>query len=145
MAAPFQASHASLPNWGSDGRRKDPHWCGGKMFLENPAQITKCLPDYQEIGVLVPKPGGGHSRWLDVAVTFGDDQDHPAAKGTMVLVLPSVIPWAFRNTKALQGIDQKAGEARCSLENALGPSFLSHLKIKDRVNKLCTNTWVQRG
>ena len=61
---------------------------------------------------------------------FGDDQDHPAAKGTMVLVLPVVVPWAFRNTKALQGIDQKAGEARCSLANALGPSFLSHLKTK---------------
>ena len=48
----------------------------------------------------------------------------------MVLVLPAVVPWAFRNAKALQGIDQKAGEARCSLANALGPSFLSHLKTK---------------
>ena len=48
----------------------------------------------------------------------------------MVLVLPVVVPWAFRNTNTLQGIDQKAGEARCSLANALGPSFLSHLKIK---------------
>ena len=102
------------------------------MFLENPAQITGRLPDDQRIGFLVPKPGSGHSPWLDVgvAMTSGDDQDHPAAEGTMVLVLPAIVPWAFRNAKALQGIDQKAGEARCSLANALGPSFLSHLKIK---------------
>ena len=119
----------------------------GEVSFKNPTQITERLPDDQGIGVLVPKPYGGHSLWLDVgvAVIFGDDQDHPAAEGTMVLVLPAVVPWAFRNTKALQGVDQKAGEARCSLANALGPSFLSHLKIKDRVNKLCTNTWVQRG
>ena len=112
------------------------------MSLKNLAQITECLPDNQGISVLVPKPYGGHSSWLDVgvAVTFGDDQDHPAAKGTMVLVLPVVVPWAFRNTKALQGIDQKAGEARCSFANAMGPSFLSHLKNRDRMSKLCTNT-----
>ena len=102
------------------------------MSLKNPAQITERLPDDQGIGVLVPKPRGGHSPWLDVevVVTSGDDQDHPAAKGTMVLILSAVVPWAFRNTKALQGIDQKAGEARCSLANALGLSFLSHLKTK---------------
>ena len=90
------------------------------------------LPDVQGIGVLVPKPCGGHSPWLDVgvAVTSGDDQDHPAAEGSMVLVLPVVVPWAFRNTKDLQGIDQKVGEPRCSLANALCPSFLSHLKTK---------------
>ena len=107
MAVLFQASHVSLTNWGSDGRREDPHWCGGEMFLENPAQITERLPDDQMIGVLVPKPGGGHSPWLDVgvAVTFGDDQDHPAAKRTMVLVLPAVVPWAFRKAKSLQSID----------------------------------------
>ena len=83
------------------------------MSFKNPAQIMECLSDGQGIGVLVPKPRGGHSPWLDVgvAVTFDDDQDHPAAK-------------------ALQGIDQKAREARCSLANALGPSFLSHLKTK---------------
>ena len=81
---------------------------------------------------MVPKPGGGHSPWLDdgVAVTFGDDQDYPAAESTMVLVLPAVVPWAFRDAKTLQGIDQKVGEARCSLPIALGPSFLSHLKTK---------------
>ena len=90
------------------------------------------LPDDQGIGILVPKPHGGHSPWLDVGVvvTFGDDLDHPTAEGTMVLVLCAVVHWAFRNAKALQGIDQKAGEARCSLANALCPSFLSHLKTK---------------
>ena len=40
------------------------------------------------------------------------------------------VPWAFRNAKAFQGIDQEAGEARCSLSIALDPSFLSHLKTK---------------
>ena len=132
MAAPFQASHASLANWGSDGRRKEPHRCGGEVSLKNPAQITYHLPDDQGIGVLVPKPRGGHSQWLDVgvAVTFGDDQDHPAAEGTMVLVLSAVIPRVFRNAKALQGVDQEAGEASCSLAIALCPSFLSHLKAK---------------
>ena len=77
------------------------------MFLENPAQITERLPDDQGIGVSVHKPGGCHSPWLDVgvAVAFGDDQDHPAAKGAMVLVLPAVVPWAFRKAKSLQSID----------------------------------------
>ena len=132
MAVPFQASHTSLPNWGSDGRRKEPHRCGGEVSLKNPAQITERLPDGQGISVLVPKSCSSHSPWLDigVAITSGDDYDHPAAEGTMVLVLPAVVPWAFRNTKTLQGIDQKAGEARCSLANALGPSFVSHLKKK---------------
>ena len=80
----------------------------------------------------MPKPCSGHSPWLNVgvAVTSGDDQDHPAAEGTMVLVLSVVVPWTFRNAKAFQGIDQEAGEARCSLVIALGSSFLSHLKIK---------------
>ena len=102
------------------------------MSLKNQAQITERLSDGQGIGVLVPKLCGGHSPWLDVgvAVTSGDDQDHPAAEGTMVLVLSAVVPWAFNNAKAFQGIDQKAGEARCSLANALGPSFLRHLKTK---------------
>ena len=83
------------------------------MSLEIPAQIMEHLSDDQGIGVLVPKPGGGHSLWLDVGVaaTFGDDQDHLAAESTMVLILPAVVPLAFRNTKTLQGIDQKAGEA----------------------------------
>ena len=81
----------------------------------------------------MPKSCSGHSPRLDVgvAITPGDDQDHPAAEGTMVLVLSVVVPWAFCNTKAFQGVDQQAGEARCSLAISLGPSFLSHLKNKD--------------
>ena len=86
MAAQFQASHTSFPNWGSDDRREEPHWCGGAVSFKNSAQITECLSDGQGIGVLVPKPCGGHSPWLDVgvAMTSGDDQDHPAAEGTIV-------------------------------------------------------------
>ena len=111
MAALFQASYAGFLDMGSDGWREEPHWGGGEVSLKNPAQIAERLPDDQGIGVLVPKPRGGHSPWLDVrvAVTFGNDQDHPAAEGTMVLVLPAVVPWAIQNTKTLQGIDQKAG------------------------------------
>ena len=132
MAAPFQTSHAGFPNWGSDGRWEESHWCGSEVSFKNPAQVTERLSDGQGIGVLVPKPCSDHSPWLDVgvAVTPGDDQDHPTAVGTMVLVLSVVVPWAFRNAKAFQGVDQQAGEDRCSLAVALGPSFLSHLKIK---------------
>jgi hypothetical protein len=100
------------------------------VFFKNPAQITECFSDGQRVGVLVSKPGGSHSPWLDVgvAVAPGDDQDHPAAEGTMMLVLSAVVPWALRNAKAFQGVDQKVGETRCNLAIALGPSFLSHLK-----------------
>ena len=93
MAVPFQATYTSFPNWGSDGWREEPHWCGGEVSFKNPVQITECLPDGQGIGVLVPKPYSGHSPWLDVgvAVTFGDDQDHPAVEGTNVLVLSAVV------------------------------------------------------
>ena len=82
------------------------------MSFKNPAQITERLSNDQGIGVLVPKPCGGHSPLLDVgvAVTSGDDQDYPAAEGTMVLILPTVVPWAFCNAKAFQGIDQEAGK-----------------------------------
>ena len=102
------------------------------MFFENPAQVTECLSDGQGIGVLVPKSRSGHSPRLDVgvAITPGDDQDHPAAEGTMMLVLSTVVSWALCNAKAFQDIDQEAGEARCSLAKALGPSFLNHLKTK---------------
>jgi len=48
----------------------------------------------------------------------------------MMLVLSAVVPWVFRNVKAFQGIGQEAGEVRCGLAKALGPSFLSHLKAK---------------
>ena len=104
----------------------------GRGVLQNPAQITECLSDGQGIGVLVPKPCSGHSPGLDVGVAFtsGDDKDHPAAESAMMLVLSAVVPWAFRDAKAFQGVDQEAGEARCSLAIALGPSFLSHLKTK---------------
>ena len=80
-----------------------------------------------------------------VAVTSGDDQDHPAAEGTMVLVLSAVVPWAFRNTKAFQGIDQEVGGCQVQLGKSPG-SILPHPSDnKDRVNKLCTNIWVQKG
>ena len=105
------------------------------MFFKNPAQVTERLSDEQGICVLVPKSRSGHSPRLDVgvAITPGDDQDHPAAEGTMVLVRSAVVPWAFRNAKPFQGIGQEAGETRCSLAKALGPSFLSHLKNKGMV------------
>ena len=79
------------------------------------------LLDGLGIGVLMPKPCGGHSPWLDVgvAVTSSDDQDHPTAEGTMMLVLSAVVPWAFHNSKAFQGIGLEAGEARCGLAKAL--------------------------
>ena len=48
----------------------------------------------------------------------------------MMLVLSAVVPWAFRDAKAFQDADQEAGEARCSLAVALGPTFISHLKTK---------------
>ena len=80
----------------------------------------------------MPKPCSGHSPGLDVGVAFtsGDDYDHSAAESAMMLILSAVVPWAFRNAKALQGVDQQAGEARCSLAVALGPTFLGHLKTK---------------
>ena len=49
----------------------------------------------------------------------------------MMLVLSTVVSWVFRDAKAFQGVDQEAGETRCSLAKALGLSFLSHLKNKD--------------
>ena len=102
------------------------------MFFVNPTQVSKCLSDGQGVGVLVPKPCSSHSPGLDVGVAFtsGDDHDHPAAESAMMLVLSAVVPWTFRDAKALQGIDQQAGEARRSLAVALGPSFLSHLKTE---------------
>ena len=86
----------------------------------------------------MPKPCGGHSPWLDVGVvvTSGDDQDHSAAEGTMVFALSAVVPWAFRNTKAFQGIDQEVGGSQVQLGKSPG-SILPHPSDnKDRVNKL---------
>ena len=48
----------------------------------------------------------------------------------MVLILSAIVPWAFHDSKAFQGVDQEAREARCNLAIALGPSFLSHLKTR---------------
>jgi hypothetical protein len=36
VAASFQVSHASLPNWGSDGGGKITHRCGDEVFLVDP-------------------------------------------------------------------------------------------------------------
>jgi hypothetical protein len=101
----------------------------------------ECFSNGQGVGVLMPKPCGSHSPWLDVGVVVapGDDQDHPAAEGTMVFVLSAEVPWAFHNAKAFQGVDQKAGKARCSLAIALGPPFLSHLK-QGQGKQSCTGT-----
>ena len=63
----------------------------------------------------------------------------------MMLVLSAVVPWAFCDAKAFHGVDQEAGEAWCSLAIALGPSFLSHLKNKDRVNRLAQIFGYERG
>jgi hypothetical protein len=37
LATTFQASHACFPDWGSDGRREEPYWCGGEVSFKNPA------------------------------------------------------------------------------------------------------------
>ena len=77
----------------------------GLGVLRKSGTGNECLSDSQGIGVLVPKSRSGHSPQLDVGVTItpGDDQDHPAAEGTMVLVLSAVVPWAFCNAKAFPG------------------------------------------
>ena len=89
------------------------------MFFENPAQVTECLSDGQGIGVLVPKPRSGHLSRLDVgvAITSGDDYDHPAVESAMMLILSAVVPWAFRNAKAFRGVDQQAGEASAAWQS----------------------------
>jgi hypothetical protein len=40
VAASFQVSHAGLPNWGSDGGREVPHWCGDEVFFVDSAQVA---------------------------------------------------------------------------------------------------------
>jgi hypothetical protein len=35
-----EVSHACLPDWGSDGRRKIPHRCGDEVFLIDPTQVA---------------------------------------------------------------------------------------------------------
>ena len=54
----------------------------------------------------------------------------------MVLVLSAVVPWAFHNTKAFQGIDQEVGGSQVQLGKSPG-SILPHPSDnKDRVNNL---------
>jgi hypothetical protein len=78
------------------------------------------------------KSYGSHSPWLVVGVAgaSGDRKNHPIAKSAEVFVLSAVVPWALSNTEALQGVDQKVGETRLFLANALGPTILGHLKTK---------------
>jgi hypothetical protein len=58
------------------------------------------------------------------------ERNHPTAKSAEVFVLSAVVPWALSNTEELQGVDQKVGETRLFLANALGPTILGHLKTK---------------
>jgi hypothetical protein len=132
MVAPFQVPHAGLPDLHPDGRGKKPHRCGNEVFLKDPAQVVESHYDGQGIGISMLKSCGSHSPWLDVGVAgaSGDGMNHPTVKSAEVFILSAVVPWALSNTKALLGVDQKAGETRLFLENALGPTILSHLKIK---------------
>ena len=73
---------------------------------------------------------GGHAPRLDVgiAAASGDGNDHSTAKSAEMLVLSAVVPRALGNTKALEGVDQKAGKTGLLMANALSPSFFGHLK-----------------
>ncbi|PVH62770.1 hypothetical protein PAHAL_3G392500 [Panicum hallii] len=132
MAAPFQVPHAGLPDLHPNGRGKKPHQCGNQVFLEDPAVVAESLSDGQGIGIPMLKSCGSHSPRLDVGVAgaSGDGKNHPTVKSAEVFVLSVVVPWALSNTEALQGVDQKPGETRLFLANALGPTILSHLKTK---------------
>jgi hypothetical protein len=132
VVAPFQVPHTGLPDLRPDGRRKKPHRCGNEVFLEDPAQVAESLSDGQGIGIPMLKSCGSHSPRLDVGVAgaSGDGKNHTTAKSAEVFVLSAVVPWALSNTEALQGVDQKAGETRLFLANALGPTILGHLKTK---------------
>jgi hypothetical protein len=132
MATPFQVPHAGLPDLRPDGRGKKPHRCGNEVFLEDPAQVAESLFYGQGIGIPMLKSCGSHSPRLDVGVAgaSSDGKNHPTAKSAKVFVLSAVVPWVLSNTEALQGVDQKAGETRLFLANALGPTILSHLKTK---------------
>jgi hypothetical protein len=142
VAALFQVSHAGLPNWGSDGRRKVPHWCGDEVFLVDPAQVAEGFSEGQGIGVSVSKPSGGHAPRLDVgvAVASSDGEDHPTAKSAELLVLPDVVPRALSDTEAPQRVDKKASKTRVLLAHALGPSIFRHLRTKVELNRLWGGT-----
>jgi hypothetical protein len=87
----------------------------------------------------VSKPYRGHVPRLDVgvAVASGDGEDHSTAKSAELLVLSAVVPWVLSDIEALQGVDKEASKTRLLLAHALGPSILSHLKTRVRLNKLC--------
>jgi hypothetical protein len=138
VAAPFQVSHAGLPDWGSDGWRKIPHWCGDEVFLVDPTQVAEGFSEGQGVGVSVSKPCGGHPPWLDVgvAVASGDGEDHPTAKSAELLVLSAVVPRVLSDTEVLQGVDKEASKTRLLLAHALGPSIFRHLKTRVELNKL---------
>jgi hypothetical protein len=139
VAAPFQVSHAGLPDWGSDGGGKIPHRCGDEVFLVDPTQVVEGFSEGQGVGVSVSKPCGGHVPWLNVgvAVASGDGEDHPTAKSAKLLILSAVVPWALSDTKALQRVDNETGKTRLLVAYALGPSIFSHLKTRVELNKLC--------
>jgi hypothetical protein len=142
VAASFQVSLAGLPNWGPDGGRKIPHWCGDEVFLVDPAQVAEGFSEGQRIGVSVSKPCGGHAPWLDVgvAVASSDGEDHRTAKSAELLVLSAVVPRALSDTEALQGVDKKASKTRFLLAHALDPSIFRHLKTKVELNRLWWGT-----
>jgi hypothetical protein len=142
MAASFQVSHAGLPDWGSDGRRKIPHRCGDEVFLEDPTQAVEGFSEGQGVGVSVSKPCGGHAPWLDVgvAVVSGDGEDHPRAKSAELLILSAVVPRALSDTEALQRVDKKASKTRLLLAHALGPSIFRHLKTRVEFKRLWWGT-----
>jgi hypothetical protein len=138
VAASFQVSHAGLPNWGSDGRRKTPHRCGDEVFLVDRAQVAEGFSEGQRIGVSVSKPCGGHAPQLDVgvAVASGDGKDHSTTKSAELLVLSAVVPRALSDTEALQGVNKKASKARLLLAHTLRPSIFRHLKTMVELNRL---------
>jgi hypothetical protein len=144
VAASFQVSHASLPNWGSDGGRKVPHWCGDEVSLVDPAHVAEGFSEGQRIGVSVSKPCGGHAPRLDVgvAVASSNEEDHSTVKSAELLVLSVVVPRALSDIEALQGVDKKASKTRLLLAHALGPSIFRHLKTKVELNRLW---WGTRG
>jgi hypothetical protein len=106
-----------------------PHRCGDEVFLVDLTQVAESFSEGQGVGVSVLKPCGGHPPWLDVgvAVASGDGEDHSTAKSAELLVLSVVVPWALRDTEALQGVDKEASKTRLLLAHALGSSIFHHL------------------
>jgi hypothetical protein len=138
VAVPFQVSHASLPDWDSDGWGEIPHRCGDEVFHVDPTQVAESFFQGQGVAVSVPKPCGGHPPWLDVgvAVASSDGEDHPTTKNAELLVLSVVVPWALSDTETLQGVDKEVSKTKLLLAHALGPSIFRHLKTRAELNKL---------